>query len=291
MKTFEAVVDEAEHHLINAHLYYGHGMSSAYDEAVYAAVHCLGLHIEDEIDWDAGYSVSAYAKLNELIRKRCETHQPMAYLTHEAYLHGFKFYVDERVIVPRSFIGELILEEFSPWIDVDKVTDVLELCTGSGCLAIMAAEVFQLTHVDAIDIDEDALAVAGINVAQYELQERISLIQSDLYHAVPADKKYDIVFTNPPYVNSDSMSKLPKEYLAEPHISLAGGTDGMDLVRTIVAQAAQHLKPHGILVVEIGNEFKYAEAAFKKLPLTWLETSGAENAVFLLTAKDLLKYA
>ena len=135
------------------------------------------------------------------------------------------------------------------------------------------------------------MAVAGINVAQYELQERISLIQSDLYHAVPADKKYDIVFTNPPYVNSDSMSKLPKEYLAEPHISLAGGADGMDLVRTIVAQAAQHLKPHGILVVEIGNEFKYAEAAFKKLPLTWLETSGAENAVFLLTAKDLLKYA
>lgn len=286
--TFEAAVDAAEHHLINGHLFYGHGMADAYDEAVYAAAYCAGLNIiEDDIDWDAPYPHAAQQKLNELIKKRYETRKPMAYLTREAFLHGFKFYVDERVIVPRSFIGELILDELSSWVKPDAVTDILELCTGSGCLAIMAAKVFENAHIDTIDIDEDALAVATKNIADYQLNQRIDLIQSDLYTALPADKQYDIIITNPPYVNSTSMSELPKEYLAEPHIALAGGDDGMDLVRLIVNQAAQHLKPNGILVVEIGNEYQHAEKAFSHLPLTWLDTSGSEQAVFLLTQKDL----
>lgn len=290
MNTFEQAIEAAEKHLLKAHLSFGHSMGDAYDEAVYAALYCARLPVDHEIAWESPYPSSAFTKLSELINARCHTKKPLAYLTNEAYLHGFKFFVDERVIVPRSFIGELILDEFSPWINADKTTDILELCTGSGCLAVMAAEVFENAHIDAIDIDSAALEVAQMNVNQYALNERISLIQSDLFSAIKdADKKYDIIFTNPPYVNSTSMSELPAEYLAEPHIALAGGHDGMDLVRTIIKESGAKLKPNGILVVEIGNEYEHACKAFQNLPLVWLDTSGAENAVFLLTQSDLSK--
>ncbi|TDR32294.1 50S ribosomal protein L3 N(5)-glutamine methyltransferase [Hydromonas duriensis] len=288
MNTFEQAVEAAEKHLLKANLFYGHGMGDAYDEAVYAALYCAKLPVDEDIDWEAQYPSAAFLKLSELINARCQTKKPLAYLTREAYLHGYKFYVDERVIVPRSFIGELVLDGFAPWVNPDKVTDVLELCTGSGCLAIMAADTFHNAHIDAIDIDNAALEVAQLNVKDYNLSERISLIKSDLYQAIAHQaKQYDIIFSNPPYVNSESMSNLPSEYLAEPHIALAGGQDGMDLVRTIVNQAAPLLKPNGILVVEIGNEYAHANAAFKQLPLVWLDTSGADNAVFLLTRADL----
>jgi ribosomal protein L3 glutamine methyltransferase len=195
--------------------------------------------------------------------------------------------VDERVIVPRSFIAELIPELLSPWVaDPEAITNVLELCTGSGCLPIMLADAFQNAHVDTVDISADALAVARRNVDTYELQDRITLIESDLYAKVP-NKKYDLIVTNPPYVNSSSMDKLPQEYLREPQIALAGGADGMDLVRKIVAGAKEHLTPNGILMVEIGNERAFAEAAFPDLPLTWVSTSAGDDMVFLLTADQL----
>jgi ribosomal protein L3 glutamine methyltransferase len=182
------------------------------------------------------------------------------------------------VIVPRSFIAEIIPEQFQPWVtDPDAVTNVLELCTGSGCLAIMLADAFPNAQVDAVDLSTDALEVAKKNVAEYELQDRITLYHSDLYDKLPA-KKYDLIVTNPPYVNSTSMSTLPAEYKAEPQMALAGGDDGMDLVRRIVA---------GALVVEIGNEFAHAEAAFTELELTWLSTSAGDEAVFLVTAEQL----
>lgn len=290
MNTFNQAILLAEKKLKSADLFYGHGMLNAYDEAVYAAIFCSGGSY-DAIDWDAIYLEDAQNKLNTLINERCKTKKPMAYLTQEAFLLGFKFFVDERVIVPRSFIAELIMDEFSPLVKPDDVVDVLELCTGSGCLAMIAAHVFEYAQVDAVDIDGDALDVARHNeklyASEYNTTGRTTWFQGDLYQPIPVDKQYDIIFSNPPYVNSKSMSELPDEYLAEPSIALAGGVDGMDLVRTIVSGAAHRLKPNGILVVEIGNEYQNACAAFKHLPLVWLDTSGAENTVFLLTAKDL----
>ncbi len=287
MPTFEQAAIKAEQQLLQADLFFGHGMLDAHDEAVYAAQFCAQLPIEIEPDWDADYPEDAQARLDAMIAERCTSKQPLAYLTQEAYLYGYRFYVDTRVIVPRSFIAELILDGFAPWVAPESVRDVLELCTGSGCLAIMAADVFEHAQIDAVDISRDALAVAQRNVSDYELQDRVHLIESDLFQAIPAGKQYDIIFTNPPYVNSASMASLPDEYRAEPDIALAGGDDGMDLVRTIVHQAAQFLKPNGILVVEIGNEYEHAVRAFKDLPLTWLDVSGSDDGVFLLTHQDL----
>jgi ribosomal protein L3 glutamine methyltransferase len=191
------------------------------------------------------------------------------------------------VIVPRSFIAELVPQQFSPWVeDPWAVENILELCTGSGCLSIMMADAFPNSVVDAIDISTDALDVAQRNIREYKLEGRVNPIQSDLYQNVPF-KKYDMIITNPPYVNSDSMSKLPQEYMREPQIALDGGADGMDLVRKIVAGAAERLTPNGILMVEIGNERDYAEAAFGHLGLTWLTTSAGDDMVFLLTAEQL----
>jgi ribosomal protein L3 glutamine methyltransferase len=222
-----------------------------------------------------------------VIERRAVDRVPAAYITNEAWLGTYPFYVDERVLVPRSFIAELIPEFFSPWVaDPDAVQNVLELCTGSGCLAIMMADAFANSVVDAVDISTDALAVAEMNIREYKLDGRVNPIASDLYQNVPF-KKYDLIVSNPPYVNSDSMGKLPPEYLVEPQIALAGGDDGMDLVRLIIAGAAERLTPDGILIVEIGNEYDYAEAAFGHLGLTWLTTSTGDNAVFLLRADQL----
>ena len=269
-------------------LFFGHGSDNAFDEAAYLLLHTLKLPL-DKLDpfLDARLTPKEIEHLLDLIERRAKDHVPVAYLTHEALLGDYRFYVDERVIVPRSFIAELIPELFQPWVaDPDAVTSVLELCTGSGCLAIMLADAFPNAQIDAIDLSADALEVAARNVADYELQQRITLLKSDLYDQVPK-KKYDLIVTNPPYVNSASMAQLPAEYRHEPQLALAGGADGMDLVRRIVAGAKERLTPNGVLVVEIGNEFDYAEAAFADLELTWLSTSAGDEAVFLLTADQL----
>ena len=269
-------------------LYFGHGSDNAFDEAAYLLLRTLELPLDRlEPFLDARLSEQEIAHLLSLIERRAEDRVPVAYLTHEALLGSYRFYVDERVIVPRSFIAELIPEQFQPWItDPDAVTNVLELCTGSGCLAIMLADAFPNAQIDALDLSADALEVAKKNVADYELQSRITLYHSDLYDKLPT-KKYDLIVTNPPYVNSASMAKLPAEYKAEPQMALAGGDDGMDLVRRIVAGAKERLTPSGVLVVEIGNEFVYAEAAFADFELTWLSTSAGDEAVFLVTADQL----
>ena len=273
-----------------AKLFFGHGSAEALDEAAYLILHTLKLPL-DKLDpfLDARLLPEEVLQVLAVIERRVNERVPAAYITNEAWLGSYNFYVDERVLVPRSFIAELIPNFFSPWVaDPDAVENVLELCTGSGCLAIMLADAFQNAVVDAVDISTDALAVAERNIRDYKLEGRVNPIESDLYGNVPF-KKYDLIVSNPPYVNSTSMGKLPPEYLREPQIALAGGEDGMDLVRKIVDGAAERLTPEGVLIVEIGNERDYAEAAFGHLGLTWLTTSAGDDAVFLLTAEQLAK--
>ncbi|MGV7209838.1 50S ribosomal protein L3 N(5)-glutamine methyltransferase [Oxalobacteraceae bacterium A2-2] len=271
-----------------AQLFFGHGSAEAFDEAAYLILHTLKLPL-DKLDpfLDARLLPEEVAAVLAVIERRTVERVPAAYITNEAWLGSYRFYVDERTIVPRSFIAELIPEYFAPWVnEPENVANILELCTGSGCLAIMLADAFPDAAVDAVDISADALEVARRNVASYELEDRLTLIQSDLYANVPS-KKYDLIITNPPYVNSASMSKLPMEYRAEPELALDGGRDGMDLVRKIVAGAAERLTDDGLLIVEIGNEYDYAEAAFGHLGLTWLTVSAGDQSVFLLTADQL----
>ncbi|HEY1229352.1 MAG TPA: 50S ribosomal protein L3 N(5)-glutamine methyltransferase [Ramlibacter sp.] len=273
-----------------AKLFFGHGSAEALDEAAYLILHTLKLPL-DKLDpfLDARLLQEEVLQVLAVIERRVSERVPAAYITNEAWLGSYNFYVDERVLVPRSFIAELVPNQFSPWVsDPDSVENVLELCTGSGCLAIMLADAFPNATVDAVDISKDALAVAERNIRDYKLAGRVNPIESDLYENVPF-KKYDLIVSNPPYVNSDSMSRLPPEYMREPQIALAGGDDGMDLVRKIVDGAAERLTPEGVLVVEIGNEREYAEAAFGHLGLTWLTTSIGDDAVFLLTAEQLAK--
>jgi ribosomal protein L3 glutamine methyltransferase len=271
-----------------AKLFFGHGSAEAFDEAAYLVLHTLKLPLDKlEPFLDAKLLQDEVLEVMAVIERRVTERIPAAYITNEAWLGGYNFYVDERVLVPRSFIAELIPNQFGPWIsDPDSVENVLELCTGSGCLAIMLADAFPNAIVDAVDISKDALAVAERNIRDYKLEGRVNPIESDLYTNVPF-KKYDLIVTNPPYVNAASMKQLPPEYLREPQIALAGGADGMDLVRKIVAGAAERLTPEGMLVVEIGNEREFAEAAFGHLGLTWLTTSAGDEQVFLLTADQL----
>jgi len=274
----------------SAKLFFGHGSADALDEAAYLILHTLALPL-DKLDpfLDARLLPDEVNKVLAVIERRAVERVPAAYITNQAWLGTYAFYVDERVLVPRSFIAELIPESFSPWVeDAFAVENILELCTGSGCLAIMMADAFPNSVVDAIDISPDALAVAEHNIRDYQLEGRVNPIASDLYQNVPF-KKYDLIVTNPPYVNADSMTALPPEYLHEPQIGLAGGADGMDLVRKIIDGAADYLTPNGILMVEIGNERDYAEAAFGHLGLTWVTTSAGDDMVFLLTADQLRK--
>lgn len=272
----------------SAGLAFGHGSADALDEAAYLILHTLKLPLDKlEPFLDARLLPNEIDKLVSIVERRATDRVPAAYITNEAWLGSYNFYVDERVLVPRSFIAELIPEQFSPWVqDPDAVSNILELCTGSGCLAILLADAFPVAVVDAVDISKDALAVAERNVRDYQLEGRINLIESDLYENVPF-KKYDLIVTNPPYVNSTSMSRLPKEYLHEPQIGLDGGKDGMDLVRKIISGAAERLTPEGLLIVEIGNEREFAEAAFGDMGLTWVTTSAGDDMVFLLTADQL----
>ncbi|MCI1015450.1 MULTISPECIES: 50S ribosomal protein L3 N(5)-glutamine methyltransferase [Herbaspirillum] len=269
-------------------LFFGHGSSNALDEAAYLILHTLKLPL-DQLDpfLDARLLPEEIASVMRVIERRSKDRVPAAYITNEAWLGAYRFYVDERVIVPRSFIAELIPQHFSPWIqDPEAIVNALDLCTGSGCLPVLLADAFPHAQIDAVDISADALAVARKNVDEYQLQDRITLVESDLYTKLPA-RKYDLIISNPPYVNSGSMAKLPQEYLREPQLALAGGEDGMDLVRKIVAGAAERLTPEGVLVVEIGNERAFAEAAFPELELTWLTTSAGDDMVFLVTAEQL----
>lgn len=270
-------------------LFFGHGSDNAWDEAVYLVLHALHLP-PDQLEpfMEARVLPSEREAALSLIDLRCEQRLPAPYLTHEAWLQGYSFHVDQRVIVPRSPIAELLMNQLSPWIaDPYEVTGILDLCTGSGCLAIIAAHQFPEAFVDATDISKDALDVALINVEQHGLKDRLNLHHGSLYDPLPVSAHYDLILSNPPYVNSASMLKLPPEYRHEPSLALAGGDDGMDLVRTIIEQAPAHLSEDGLLLIEIGHERPYFEAAFPDLEPVWLDTAEASDQILLLTKEQL----
>ncbi|MDR6374064.1 50S ribosomal protein L3 N(5)-glutamine methyltransferase [Paraburkholderia strydomiana] len=269
-------------------LSFGHGSANAYDEAAYLVLHTLHLPL-DLLDpfMDARLSAAEIDAVLNVIERRATERVPAAYITQEAWMHGFRFYVDERAIVPRSFIGELLQDGLQPYVeDPEQVSAVLELCTGSGCLAILAAHAFPNADIDAVDLSAPALEVAARNVDDYKLDERIALFEGDLY-APLAERRYDVIISNPPYVNAASMQELPAEYKHEPEMALAGGSDGMDIVRRIIAEARNWLTEDGVLVIEIGNERQHVEAAFGGLNLVWLSTSAGDDNVFLIQAADL----
>lgn len=271
-----------------AELFFGHGSDNAWDEAAYLLLHTLRLP-PDRLEpfLDARLTRTERAAALRIVERRIVERLPAAYLTQEAWLGDYRFYVDERVIVPRSFIAELLNEQLAPWIeDPWSIDSVLDLCTGSGCLGILAAQAFPNATLDAVDISTDALAVARRNVDDYGLASRMQLLQSNAFAALK-DRRYDLIISNPPYVNAESMDSLPEEYRREPQLALASGEDGLDLVRQILLQADEHLKPGGLLVVEIGHNREQLEAAFPNTPFTWLDTSAGDQYVFLLH-KDAL---
>lgn len=266
----------------------GHGSDNAWDEAVYLTLHALHLPLDTlEPFLDARVLSEERNRVLELIDRRVTERLPAAYLTNEAWLRGHRFYVDQRVIVPRSPIAELLDEGLAPWVqDALAVENVLDMCTGSGCLAILSALAFPYAHVDAVDVSPDALEVARRNVDDYGLADRLDLHESDLFDSVPPCQ-YDVIICNPPYVNSGSMDALPQEYRHEPQLALAGGDDGMDLVRRILEAAPRFLKPEGVLVLEIGHERDFFEAAFPQLSPVWLDTEQASDQLLLLTREQL----
>ncbi len=270
----------------HAGLFFGHGSAEAYDEAAYLILHTLHLPI-DRLDpfLDARLMPYERERLAQILEKRVTERIPAAYLTHEAWLQGYRFYVDERVIVPRSFLAPMILEHFQPWLEIE-VTSALDLCTGSGCLAILLAEAFPEAEVEAVDLSAEALQVAARNVGDYGLEARVHLHHGDLF-APLAGRTYDLIVSNPPYVDAPSVAALPPEYLHEPKLALGSGQDGLDATRVILRDAVRHLNPGGLLAVEIGHNRHALEAAFPELEFTWPDIEGGEDTVFLLTREQL----
>ena len=265
---------------------FGHGTQSAFDEAAWLVLWRLGLPLDD-LDGVAERLVTPEeaALVATLVEERIRTRQPAAYLTREAWLQGVPFYVDERVIIPRSFIAELLADgSIDPWLSEDT-RRVLDLCTGNGSLAVLTAMTYPDVQVDAADISRDALAVARINIDRHALADRIELIESDGLAACPGP--YDLIVCNPPYVNAASMAALPAEFRAEPALALAGGEDGMDFIRALFHDAVQHMSENAVLVLEIGNERENFERAFPALTPLWFETSAGSDQVLLLTRQEL----
>ena len=270
-----------------AGLFFGHGSDNAFDEAAYLILHTLHLPLDRlEPFLDASLTHAESEQLKRVIERRVKERLPAAYLTHEAWLGEHRFYVDERVIVPRSFIAELLDEQLSPWVDQpETIHAAADICTGSGCLAILMAHAFPQASIDAVDLSADALEVAKRNVADYGLQGQIRLIKSDLMRKLKG-RRYDLIVANPPYVKAPAMAELPDEYRREPEMALASGKNGLGHIRRILDAAPQHLEPGGLLVAEIGHNRDALDAAYPQLPFTWLDTSGGDQFVFLLRRED-----
>ena len=271
-----------------AGLFFGHGSDNAHDEAAYLILHTLNLPLDTlEPYLDAVLLPHERTKLLALLERRITERVPVAYLTNQAWQGDYDFYVDDRVIVPRSFIYELLGEPLAPWIEYPELVHrALDLCTGSGCLAVQIADHYPAAEVDAVDISLDALEVAAVNVESYGFEERINLIHTDLFEGL--EDTYDLIVSNPPYVDAPSVDALPPEYLHEPELALGSGEDGLDATRQILLHAAKFLNPRGVLLVEIGHNRDVLEAAYPELPFVWQETSGGDGFVFLLTREQLL---
>ncbi len=290
--TLSELIQNAAKQLSNADIAFGQGTTNADDEAAWLVLWRLGLALD--IDWsDPAYDVAVLpeqvANVQTLIQQRIDSRQPAAYLTQEAWLQGVSFYIDERAIVPRSLIAEVLAEgSIDPWLD-PHTTRVLDLCTGNGSLGILAALAFPDITVVGLDLSKDALEVARINIERHGLQARMTLAQSDGLRQ--AEGLFDLILCNPPYVNSQSMATLPAEFKAEPALALAGGDDGMDFIRQLLRDAPAHMSEHAVLVLEIGHERDYFEAAFPHLDVVWLSTSAGDDQVLLLTHTALTQGA
>ena len=268
-------------------IFYGHGTDNAWDEAYALVIDALNLSHDVSDEALAAIPLKQPEALLSLIHRRVNEHMPVPYLTHKAWFCGLPFYVDERVLIPRSPLAETICNYFEPWINPDAVTDILDLCTGSGCIAIACAYAFENAQVDAVDLSQDALDVATINVAQHHLTNQVSLLQGDLFYPV-GNKQYDIIVSNPPYVGHEEMELLPTEFEHEPTMALVSGSLGLDIVDQILKQAARHLKDDGILVVEVGNTWQIMEAHYPNLPFVWLDFEMGGEGVFMLNKEDLV---
>jgi ribosomal protein L3 glutamine methyltransferase len=290
LATLRDYVRYAASRFAEASLYFGHGTAGPLDEAAALVLHALHL----PYDLPGGYFEARLVpeereRVLALIERRINERKPLAYLTHEAPFAGLSFYVDDRVLVPRSPIAELIENRFVPWLEAEEVTDILDLCTGSGCIAIACAHAFPEAMADAADISPAALEVARINIGKHELAGRVRAVESDVYAAL-GDKRYDLIVSNPPYVNLAEWRGLPAEFHAEPRLGLEAGEDGLDCVRSILKGAARHLKPNGILVVEVGSAAEALEAAYPDLPFCWLDFERGGEGVFLLTAPQVSRF-
>jgi ribosomal protein L3 glutamine methyltransferase len=285
--TLTELIRSAEQRLLQARVAFGQGTTNAFDEAVWLVLWRLGLPLDGDLDAEGNRPVTAdeQQQVSALVEQRIATRQPAAYLTREAWLQGVSFYVDERVIIPRSLIAEPLADgTLDAWLSADT-RRVLDLCTGNGSLAVLAALAWPDVAVTGADLSPDALAVAHINVERHGLQGRVALVESNGLNACPGP--YDLILCNPPYVNAQSMAELPAEFRAEPELALAGGSDGMDFVRALLREAPSRLSPHGVLVLEIGHERPFFDAAFPQLQPVWLSTSAGDDQVLLLTAEAL----
>ncbi|MCQ8896048.1 50S ribosomal protein L3 N(5)-glutamine methyltransferase [Limnobacter humi] len=272
-----------------AKVFFGHGCTNAFDEAVYLTQTALSLPVMEPLDvfWDARLTEHEKTRLLNMLTERIVHRKPASYITGESWLQGHRFDVDKRVIIPRSFIAELLADQLTPWVnDPDAPLHVLDMCTGSACLAILAAHAFNNATVVGADLSADALEVAQSNVKHHQLQDRLELVQTDLFEGLPG-RQFDLIITNPPYVNEQSMRSLPPEYLHEPRMALAGGDNGMQLIDRILLDAPKHLSDGGLLVVELGNERPHFENAYPDLNVIWLETSAGDEQVFLIHKEDL----
>ena len=290
MSTIDDCVSWAAEQLDQADVFFGHGCSNARDEAIWATLHVTGL-MEQEYHEIAPTLISEqdYSKVRDLIEKRIQTREPLAYLIGEAWFAGYSFYIDERAIVPRSHLGDLIQDGLEPWVDSSSMQRALDLCCGSGCIAVALALACPNLKVDASDLDAKALEVARINIDRFQVEDRVQVMQSDLFQDLPICK-YDLIASNPPYVPSEELDELPEEYQHEPNLAFAGGEDGLKFVRQILIQSADYLSDQGYLLIELGNNADALESAYPDFPFLWLTSRSEESVVVLLSKEELQRY-
>ena len=284
----DQILTEVASRLEAAGLYYGHGTETAWDEAAWLVLHIAGLPVDQPVPLDRQLTEEQIQQIEIVLVQRLESRKPLAYLLNSAWFCGDEFYVDERVIVPRSPIAELIQQSFSPWL-IQSPTKILDLCAGSACIAIACAKQFPQTQIDATDISDAALSVANLNIERHGLSDRVHALQADVFSGLPK-KKYDLIVSNPPYVDAEDMAALPIEYQHEPVLALASGQNGLDIVRRILSAAAEYLTAKGILICEVGNSEVALSEVYPDVPFMWLEFEYGGQGVFLLTAAELKQY-
>jgi len=287
----EKIVQKIAQTLETSDLFYGHGTDNAVSEAVALVFHVLNLSFDiDQAELSKIIPTQAQEQeILALAKTRIKTKKPLPYLTHTAYFAGLPFYVDERVLIPRSPFAELIENQFEPWVRPDCIKTILDLCTGSGCMAIACAKYFPNTHIDAVDISQDALDVAAINIKKHQVENQVHLFQSDLFDQI--QKQYDLIISNPPYVSQQEMQQLPKEYLHEPSLALEAGKEGLSIVNRILREANRFLSENGALFVEVGNTQETLEKHYPSTPFMWLTFERGGDGIFLLSKKELSDWA